>query len=63
MWIFTCETAIVPGRVTVSAVPQLVVSGPVKTVVAWPDVSMTSTSLTNGALFVSKISMDVANAG
>eukprot|EP00966_Prymnesium_polylepis_P172455 3988305-Prymnesium_polylepis.1 len=45
------------------AVPQIVVSGPEKTVVFCPDGSTTSICVTNGAPWVSKTSIDVAYAG
>ena len=58
-----CATRMLPGRRIFRASSHPVVSGPEKTVVLWPEGVRTSTLVTNGALEVSNISMDVAKAG
>ena len=63
VYTLACATKMAPPMTTARADPQLVVSGPEKTVVLCPAVSTTSTLVTNGALNVSKISSSVAYAG
>ena len=63
VWILTCDTMRLPGRLTCSTEPHDCVSGPEKTTVLWPAGLIASTLVTNPAPAPLKISMDVASTG